>query len=31
MDRKGDFFGSSNFQEAEQVRRDKLKRLVREG
>jgi len=31
MDRKGDFFGSSNFQEAEQVRRDKLKRLVRGG
>jgi protein SCO1/2 len=31
MDRKGDFFGSSNFQEPEQTRRDKLKRLVREG
>jgi protein SCO1 len=31
MDRNGDFFGSSNFQEPEQTRRDKLKRLVREG
>ncbi|WP_210496368.1 SCO family protein [Microvirga antarctica] len=31
MDRNGDFFGSSNFQEPEATRRDKLKRLVREG
>ncbi len=31
MDGKGEFYGTSNFQEAEQVRRDKLKRLVREG
>jgi protein SCO1/2 len=28
MDRNGDFVGSSNFQEPEQVRRDKLRRLV---
>ena len=28
MDSRGDFFGSSNFQEPEQTRREKLKRLV---
>ncbi|MBM6593965.1 SCO family protein [Microvirga pudoricolor] len=31
MDGKGQFFGASNFQEAADVRREKLKRLVREG
>ena len=31
MDSRGEFFGTSNFQEAEQTRRDKLKRLVAEG
>jgi protein SCO1/2 len=31
MDGKGRFFGASNFQESEDVRRDKLKRLIREG
>jgi protein SCO1/2 len=31
MDRNGDFFGSSNFQEPENIRREKLKRLVAEG
>lgn len=31
MDRKGDFFGTSNFQESQETRREKLKRLVSEG
>jgi protein SCO1/2 len=31
MDRKGDFFGTSNFQESQETRREKLKRLVTEG
>ena len=31
MDSKGDFFGSSNFQEPQDTRREKLKRLIREG
>lgn len=31
MDGKSDFFGSSNFQEPEAIRREKLKNLVRNG
>ena len=31
MDRKGDFFGTSSFQESQDIRREKLRRLVREG
>jgi protein SCO1/2 len=31
MDSKGDFYGTSNFQEAQDVRRDKLKKLIRNG
>ncbi|MGO4572092.1 SCO family protein [Microvirga sp. 2TAF3] len=31
MDGKGDFFGSSNFQEPQETRRTKLKNLVRNG
>lgn len=31
MDSKGRFFGTSNFQEAEDVRRNKLKQLIKNG
>ena len=31
MDSKGDFYGTSNFQEAQDVRRAKLRQLVRNG
>jgi protein SCO1/2 len=31
MDGKGEFFGTSNFQESEDVRRDKIRRLIRNG
>jgi protein SCO1/2 len=31
MDSKGDFYGTSNFQEAQDVRRSKLKQLVKNG
>jgi protein SCO1/2 len=31
MDSKGEFFGTSNFQESEDVRRDKIRRLIRNG
>lgn len=31
MDSKGEFFGTSNFQEAQDVRRNKLKQLIRNG
>jgi protein SCO1/2 len=31
MDSKGDFYGTSNFQEAQDVRRTKLRQLVRNG
>lgn len=31
MDRKGDFFGASNYQEAPETRLDKLKRLIKDG
>jgi protein SCO1 len=31
MDSKGDFYGTSNFQESEEIRRQKLRQLVRNG
>ncbi len=31
MDSKGEFFGTSNFQESEEVRREKLRNLIRNG
>ena len=31
MDGEGRFSGASNFQESAEIRREKLKRLVREG
>jgi protein SCO1 len=31
MDSKGDFFGTSNFQEAQDIRRGKLKQLIKNG
>ncbi len=31
MDSKGDFYGTSNFQEAEETRRSKLKQLIKNG
>lgn len=31
MDSKGDFYGTSNFQESEEVRRQKLRQLIRNG
>ncbi|WP_324617356.1 SCO family protein [Microvirga alba] len=31
MDSKGDFYGASNFQESEDVRRGKLKQLIKNG
>ncbi len=31
MDSKGDFYGTSNFQESDEIRRQKLRQLVRNG
>jgi protein SCO1/2 len=31
MDSKGDFYGASNFQESEEIRRTKLKQLIKNG
>ncbi|NIX75498.1 SCO family protein [Microvirga terricola] len=31
MDSKGDFYGASNFQESEEIRRAKLKQLIKNG
>jgi protein SCO1/2 len=31
MDSKGDFYGTSNFQESEEIRRQKLRQLIRNG
>jgi protein SCO1/2 len=31
MDSRGEFYGTSNFQESQEVRREKLRKLVRNG
>jgi protein SCO1/2 len=31
MDSRGDFYGTSNFQESQDIRRGKLKKLVENG
>jgi protein SCO1/2 len=31
MDSKGEFYGTSNFQESEEIRREKLRKLIRNG
>jgi len=31
MDSRGEFYGTSNFQESQEVRREKLRQLIRNG
>jgi protein SCO1/2 len=31
MDSKGDFYGTSNFQESQEIRRSKLQQLIKNG